>query len=62
MSEQEREQNKKINEHSRQISDLQHRLKTIELDKDSEYFSLFVSTNLTCSQLNLLEFATFLVH
>jgi septal ring factor EnvC (AmiA/AmiB activator) len=32
MSGQEREQNKKINEHSRQISNLQHRLKTIELD------------------------------
>jgi chromosome segregation ATPase len=32
MSEQKREQNKKINEHSRQISNLQHRLKTIELD------------------------------
>ena len=32
MNEQEREQNKKINEHSRQISDLQQRLKTIELD------------------------------
>ncbi|MCC0178661.1 hypothetical protein I4641_16950 [Waterburya agarophytonicola K14] len=32
MNEQEREQNKKINQHSRQISDLQQRLKTIELD------------------------------
>lgn len=32
MNEQEREQNKKIPEHSRQISDLQQRLKTIELD------------------------------
>ncbi len=32
MNEQEREQNKKINEHSRQISNLQQRLKTIELD------------------------------
>ena len=32
MNEQEREQNKKINEHSRQISDLKQRLKTIELD------------------------------
>lgn len=32
MNEQEREQNRKINQHSRQISDLQQRLKTIELD------------------------------
>ena len=32
MNEQEREQNKKINEHSRKISNLQQRLKTIELD------------------------------
>lgn len=32
MNEQESEQNKKINQHSRQISDLQQRLKTIELD------------------------------
>ena len=32
MEEQEREQNKRINQHSRQISDLQQRLKTIELD------------------------------
>ncbi|MBE9046035.1 hypothetical protein IQ255_16760 [Pleurocapsales cyanobacterium LEGE 10410] len=32
MNEQEREQNKKINEHSRRISNLQQRLKTIELD------------------------------
>ena len=32
MEEQEREQNKRINQHSRQISDLQQRIKTIELD------------------------------
>ena len=32
MNDREREQNKKINEHTRQISDLQQRLKTIELD------------------------------
>ena len=32
MDEQEREQNKKINQHSRKISDLEQRLKTIELD------------------------------
>ena len=32
MEEQEREQNKKINQHSRKISDLEQRLKTIELD------------------------------
>jgi chaperonin cofactor prefoldin len=32
MEEQEKEQNKRINQHSRQISDLQQRLKTIELD------------------------------
>jgi outer membrane murein-binding lipoprotein Lpp len=32
MSEQKREQNKKINQHSRQITDLETRLKTLELD------------------------------
>ncbi len=32
MNEQEREQNKRINQHSRKISDLEQRLKTIELD------------------------------
>ena len=32
MSEQEREQNKKINQHSRKLSNLEQRLKTIELD------------------------------
>ena len=32
MDEQEREQNKRINQHSRKISDLEQRLKTIELD------------------------------
>jgi hypothetical protein len=32
MNEQEREQNKKINEHNRKIANLQQRLKTIELD------------------------------
>ena len=32
MDEQEREQNKIINQHSRKISDLEQRLKTIELD------------------------------
>lgn len=32
MNEQQREQNKKINAHTRQIYDLQQRLKTIELD------------------------------
>ena len=32
MEEQEREQNKRINQHSRKISDLEQRLKTIELD------------------------------
>ncbi len=32
MSEQEREQNKKINQHSRKINNLESRLKTLELD------------------------------
>ena len=32
MNEQEREQNKKINEHNRKIANLKQRLKTIELD------------------------------
>jgi DNA repair exonuclease SbcCD ATPase subunit len=32
MSEQEREQNKKINQHFRKITDLESRLKTLELD------------------------------
>jgi septal ring factor EnvC (AmiA/AmiB activator) len=32
MSEQEREQNKKINQHSRHLANLEQRLKTIELD------------------------------
>ena len=32
MDEQERERNKRINQHSRKISDLEQRLKTIELD------------------------------
>jgi outer membrane murein-binding lipoprotein Lpp len=32
MSEQQREQNKKINQHSRKITDLESRLKTLELD------------------------------
>ena len=32
MDEQEREQNKRINQHARKISDLEQRLKTIELD------------------------------
>ena len=32
MHEQERDQNKKINEHNRKIANLQERLKTIELD------------------------------
>ncbi len=32
MDEQEREQNKRINQHARKVSDLEQRLKTIELD------------------------------
>ena len=32
MDEQERKQNKRINQHARKISDLEQRLKTIELD------------------------------
>ena len=32
MNEQEKEQNKKINQHSRQINDLRERLKTLEVD------------------------------
>ena len=32
MNEQEREQNKKINQHSRKINNLENRLRTIELD------------------------------
>lgn len=39
MNEQEREQNKKINEHNRKIANLQQRLKTIELDVEPRRIS-----------------------